>query len=734
MFSSFSKNKLFNISCKVFIFLFCALFFAIFFLMLTHFLNSGINEKSFKAVEAFYHKIIQKPSFLFTSYNFWWNAFIRGWETQKLTWPMFIPWMTPLLLMFYILWSYVRSTYSFGLWYFLNNRFAKLKDVEKMGLTKGNFALLGKLGGKLLKLSRHASILCFGNEGSGKTSCVAIPSIFSSDTCSVIALDNSGLIAKCTSGYRSRLGPVFYFNWDKLDNKEKGEFYARWNPLCRDNIPNDAKKKSLYLQKIVRHLLNNQNARLDNYWASMIANLAYVLLLFYTSKIYQAEANDYFLNEIIEKGRLKLDDKEIIEEYYQCMPPQYSSKALNILQKSVLNPDDYMPIGSWGGIPSEWQGKEANLIMFSDWVKYVFSVDEDSYEDAWKDIIDALKNEAVFFGYSRILIKGLNKIKNLSKQQFHQVFSSLCEILSIFDIPSIREKLCISDFSYSIIKGKNCSTRGNIPVTVYCVSNSKQGKLLSAMLVDLFEDELLKKHEHKTLPVIVVLDDLGKNNKITSLQNLMIKGKNNNISILALGNKLKYIEEVYGKEGLEQIVCNANYKILLADDDKILSQKLENLATYSSKSVQIPAVKTGAFFKIQQGFADSNYYQKIAKNVISKKAIITRGYQLILAEGFYHLPILAQSVIFVRDNIMKKKSSLKPEYFLSDKIRNKRNIQDIEIPYTNTEKNDIESTVANTNKQKQQTEILNNDDWWMNENSFSVDAKDEHVNPFYNKG
>ena len=709
--------------------------------MLVHFFNNGLNAKSLKTIGLFWTKFFNNPLYLYDSYVFWWSSFVENCHSGNFNWTMFVPLMTPLLLFAYLLWCYIRSTYSFGLWYFFNNRFAKLKDVERMGLLNGTFAILGKINGKILSLNKPSNVLCFGNEGSGKTSCVAIPSILRSDNCSIVALDNSGLIADYTSGYRSKLGPVFYFNWDKVDNHEKGEYYARWNPLSSDNMPVDTKKRELYLQKIVRHLFGNDDNNLENYWTSLTANLVYLLLLFYMCKISQAEANDYFLNIILEKGRLKQDDKDLLSLYYKSMHPQYTLSALQNMQKNVMNVDDYMPIGSWSGIPEIWQGKDANLIMFADWIKFIFDMPENGdvfYNEDWKNIIDSMKNEVMFFGYNLNILKGLQKFEHLSKQQIAEIFKRLFELIKVFENPTIREKLSSSDFCTQIIYGQKKNDEKRIkPVTVYCVSEGFAGKLLSALFIDLVMETTLDNKQNNNLPIMLVLDDLGQNNKISALPNMLVKGKKNSISSLMLGNKLKDLEKIYGMDGLEQIVCNANYKVLLADDDKTLSIKLENLAGYGYKSVQIPAVKVGAFLGVKQGLADAHYYRKIAKNVVSKRDIITRGYQLILAEGFYHQPILAHSVLFIRDDLLKKKSNLKPEYFLADKIRHKRNIQDTDAPVDVIKENSVtetnNSTLSIDEQINKSPEKLNNNDWWMDEDAFSANVQTQSINPFEKK-
>ncbi len=719
--------------------LFCFFIFsAIFFLALTHLINSGFNVKSFKALEVFFVKLYENPLFLWTSYGYWWDAFVKNHQFLNGGWVLYVPLLTPVLFVLYLIWCYIRSVYSFGLWYWLNNRFAKAKDIEKMGLFNGFLMFLGRFHGKNLYASQTSSVLCFGNEGSGKTSCVAVPSILRSDGYSVLALDNSGFIAKCTSGYRSRLGPVFYFDWNKKDNPDKHEYYARWNPLGKGNIPSKIKDRDIYLQNIVRHLLQNNGKKPENYWDWLVGNAMYILLQFYVSKVLQAEANDYFLNAIIEKGRLKSEDKDLLSTYYAAMPDKYARPSMKFLEKDVLNAEDYMPVGSWGGIPEIWQGKSANLIMFADWVKYLFeNIEEKAFpkESLWKQILENMQSESSFFGYHYVVSDGLKKLSSLSRRQYSMVFPRIFELLRVFDDDILREKLSSSDFLHKSIHGqrKDMESRTK-PVTVYCVSEGKNGKFLSAMFIDLMINESMRKHKEHYMPILAVLDDLSKNQRVYSLQKGLVTGRQNNLSMLMLANRLVDLEAIYGREGVENIVCNVNYKLLLADDDKILSQKLENLAIYGTKSVQIPAVKVGAFLKVKQGLADANYYMKIAKNVLSKREIMTRGYQMILAEGFYHLPVLAHSVLFFEDDLLKKKATLKPEYFLMEVLLGKRNLQDADVPGTKHEQGfSDEKAQKGSAERTEDKENQKNMDWWMHEDAFDFSSEISNVNPFDKK-
>lgn len=54
-------------------------------------------------------------------------------------------------------------------------------------------------------------------------------------------------------------------------------------------------------------------------------------------------------------------------------------------------------------------------------------------------------------------------------------------------------------------------------------------------------------------------------------------------------------------EELEDIIGNSSVKLMMAEDKRRMSEHFNKLAVYGTRSVQIPAVDAGAFYKVKKG-------------------------------------------------------------------------------------------------------------------------------------
>lgn len=300
-----TRRAFFSVFGVVLLAVFCFAVTAVLSLAAAHLAEYGVNERSFHNLENFLVMLSKNPLFLVVSYEQWWQIFLKSLANGFGRWTLFIPLAAPLVFVFILILAYIKSSYSLSLWFVLNYRFARLDDIKKMKLTEGFMLVLGQFQEFILGLVQPASILCFGEAGSGKTSSVAIPSILRSDMMSVLAVDNSGTLAKYTSGYRARLGKVFYFNWDLGDDPDKGNYYPRWNPLSKINLPSKGENRDKYLGFLAGYLVSyDHRLNKENYWEWLVYVAMDTFLHFMVSKVSQATANDYFLNQILEKNVL----------------------------------------------------------------------------------------------------------------------------------------------------------------------------------------------------------------------------------------------------------------------------------------------------------------------------------------------------------------------------------------------------------------------------------------------
>lgn len=673
----------------VFLFaLICLLMAMLVTLALAHLARFGINESSLQALDTFWTRLAGNPLLLFSFYGNWWDifrvAFSQGYWFHTAMW---LPLLAPLLFAMILLLAFVRSSYSFSLWYVLNHHFARLEDIEKMGLTRGINLVLGQFQEHILGINKPSTILCFGEAGSGKTSSVAIPSILRSDNSSIIAMDNSGTLAKYTSGYRATLGPVYYFNWDLQDDPDKGSYYPRWNPLAPGNLPPKGEYRDDYLNFLSGFLISYDNrAAKDNYWEWLAFTALYGFLQFLTDKISQAEANDYFLNQILEKGRLTKEDKDILLSYYALMPEPYGSQAIAKIKKDKLAVDDYFPVGSWEGIPEVWQGKELSLSMLTDWLMYHYleSRTADGQSADWKDWLETLLVEARLFNYSHEAFTGLQSVTYLSRKQRQIMLPMVLKPLKIFRNPMVRERTSGNDFCLGELRGiKNYGTKNWEPVTIYCTANTKSTKFISRLFMEIMLRRNLSDYKFKgPFPLLAVLEDVGQMLEVKTLGEAVSKGPRHKLSVLMLCNSLHNLEMIYGKEALEDLVANTNYKIVMGEDNRRLSRQLDKLAAFATRSVQIPADNSRKWLRVKKGHADANYYHRIAKKLLARRnlSIATRGWQVLLAEGYYHRPVLTKSLHFLADEKFKEKALMGTSYLLKNEILNRRNRQDDMVP------------------------------------------------------
>ena len=472
------------------------------------------------------------------------------------------------------------------------------------------------------------------------------------------------------------------------------------------------------------------------------------------------------MTKIIEKGHLSQDDKDVLLSYYAMMPEQYGAEAIAQVNRGVLNPDNYLPIGSWGGIPVPWQGKAVCFAMLTDWLlkNYLTSKDADNSGD-WRGWLEQLLTEAALFNYGGNIIKGLQQFLYLSKQQRQLVFAYVLKPLRVFLNQAVRERTGGNDFKTADIHGiKNFKTGRIEPVTVYAAATTKTTKVVNRMFVEiLLQYGALRRRKSGNLPILTVFDDAGQLLKVRGLDESLVKGAKFGTSFLLLCNNLSIMENTYGHETLEKLVAGAGCKIIMADDSVQMSRQLNKLALFATKVVQIPRGERKP--RNKKRVSDANYYHRLAKDLIGKKnvQVKTKGYQFLLAEGYYHRPVLTRNKTFWQDEEFKEKATLDAVYFLSPELAAQRNVQDIRIPcveevlydvdlgiddeieldqYMNLVYNDVRSKVPDdvktetvmindiSEKWRKIRPVSQDTGWWLEEDAFSENDASTEENPF----
>lgn len=718
-------------------------------------------------------RFFYQPWYVFELYGKWWKMLIVSIRQMDLKVLLFAPFIVPFAIVVAGLSAFLSRNYSFKLWYVLNYHFAKQKDIKKMGLDREEFMVLGKFDEEILGISQGESVLCVGEMGTGKTSSVAIPSVLRSDKACIIAVDMTGLLPKYTAGYRADLGKIFYYNWDLLDDPEKKLFYPRWNPLAKENIPTDSEEKNAYLMRIAGYLVDVDEAEKDNYWNMLAHNVIAAFLEYWISKVNQAKANDYFLGKLVAKQRLTREEKDILLSYYLRMPKDYAEQAIENLENDELDKDNYLPVGSWAGIDERWIGHEACFAAIVDWMIDNYMTAHDEHSKDWRGWLEGLLREAVFFGYGKLALGGLKQFLLLSSRQRQIAFACAIKPFRIFTNQAIRERTNGNDFDIKDIRGiydeeQNCFR----PVTIYSLANTHASKILNQMFLDeVMYRNLHMKEQSGDLPIMLVLDDVGHNLRLKNLADLLMLGRSKDMSVLLLCNSLSLVENTYSREELECLVMNTAYKIIKAPNNQKLSRQLDKLAALATKSVQIPKSREDHWKQGGKYFANAYYFHRLALdfNLNKNIQIDTRNYQIVLAEGYYHRPILAENIFFAEDDRFRKLAVWDADYNLSQEDVAKKTPFMLETPkiaevfdqkdlgvedlveldqYMNVVFEEVKlkidadkksakakaneiSSAAHIDKEQQKSQ-QSNKDWWLEEDAFQVYEK-EDKNPFRSK-
>lgn len=748
---------------------------AVVFLSLSHVMFYGFNEQSLADLGHFWLSCLTRPQRLWEAYAEWFYVFRLAAAYHKLVPASFMPLLGPLLFIGATVWAYVKSPSSFKLWYRLKNHYAKFEDVQKMGILNGTLFALGRFQNQVLRLCRPLSVFVWGGEGLGKSSCVSLPSVLESDDTCLAVADSTGILAKYSSGYRSRLGKVFYFNWGLTDVPEKGEFWPRWNPVSPKDLPVRGEGRLAYIKMLVSCLFPSEK---HNFWEKISQTALEGLLLFYVSKIEQAMANDYFLSGLLEKGRIAKEDRELLQSYYRAMNPELAAPALKALESGKLTLDNYLPVGSWENVSESWRGKEFCLPMFADCLmQRYFAITQEDEEKAavggFKVMLGEFIKEAQVFGYDRRAIQVMQQLYYMTRKQRRIIFTMLMAPLTVFRKSTIRSRTSLSDFSLNQLRGI-CEDGSWRVTTLYTVADAvKSSGFMSRFLIDmLIAHNLRPRSEEGPFALAFVLDDFERLPKLSKLAAGLTQGPELRMSFLMLTDGLHLIQNKYGMEELEDIIGNSSVKLMMAEDKRRMSEHFNKLAVYGTRSVQIPAVDAGAFYKVKKGLADANYYHRIARDLMNhpKTVSFDKSHYLLLVEGFYHLPVNISSNNFLRDGKLKSKAACGACYILDETLAAQRNVQDVDAPdliavlqegginiekeedvdiyledkydevvETLEEDSDVQTVWAEeiSNRwnsapsaaENPQDLRVKNDDWWLDEEAFKT-ADSDNANPF----
>ena len=704
-------------------------------LVICQYAEYGLSTRNTRRIYGFLNKVKEQPFIVYKAYWIWLTHFFSA---AHLSFASFIPWLSPLVFLYFVTSNCIKNKNPFSPEGKKYNHWATGEEVRQMPIAQGRFMALGSFDGRRLRLDKVSSVLVWGASAQGKTSTVAIPSILESNTAAIVALDRHGSLADYTSGHRSGLGQIFYFDWSRTDDAPSGRYGPRWNPLSNKDMPDKNDKREAYLKKLAQHLLPfyGESSR-----QQQSITIIEVLLNFFVAKFEQACANDYLLTQLINNNGFAPDEINILLSYYAAMDCPYTAAAIQNIRQQTITEANYLPIGSWNGISASWQGKELCLAMITDSIMQQYlSLKEQSIDDIWYHICTEYKKESILFGYGSHIISMFDNILHQKPKIRDILFSDLAELSEIFQTQSIRERTASSDFSLKQIRGRKDETSGEWrPNTIYLCAQDPQSSFMSRLLLDMLMEQNLEKSKYSSkIPLFILIDDLEQMPKFHTLEKALQQAPHTNTGFMLLTNSLKNLNEVYGKSSIENIIKTTPYKLVFAPNNLELSKQFRELAVYGAKS-QPPRVCSDSPLPPQK-FNDAYYYRRIADELINLKENkgINRGTHVLLAEGCYNLPIKADVKTFEVDARFSILANKPPLYSLDENILNKRNHQDLEVPsadealspddslYTEETTPTVDSFSA------QEPPLAPSDEWWMDDKAFEL-REPQMQNPFEDK-
>ncbi len=542
------------------------------------------------------------------------------------------------------------------------SRKATADDIKKMGddhnnkegLFGGFMMVLGYFKNKPLRMDTCLSALLLAPAGAGKTQGVVIPTILGCDKVSMIINDPKPELCYDTSAYRATVGPVFILNWAGRDEPEKGIYYPAWNPLSPENLPDNEEEKSTYIQVIVNSIIE-ENAK-DPHWSNTARAALTGFINFIVSKVERAKANDYFYSRL-KNGTFDAQDAAVLMDYYMTMtsdPNAYA--AMSLLQQGKLNINNYVHVGTWGGLPAEWHGGEASIPMFLAWyvegqLKIAQQMEERKRQgdqmvmmaDPMKDFLNEVVNEAQLYAYNSDAISALINLANTPDKERGSVISTMNAGLNIFRHPAVNKHTRHSDLHFGDLRGMKDPRDGVVkPVTVYLSMNVADAPAFSAitsMFIELLSKFLIANkpdtinHGQKLgpYPTLFVLDEMPTMNKLEAIIQGPAVGRGQKVSYLIVGQDISQIAEKYGDKAADTIIANTAAKVILRVNDPATAERFTSMM--GKKKTK----------KKEKGPDGKDTEVTKEEDLFSPMELMTlpMGKQIIMYQGHYNRPIEA---------------------------------------------------------------------------------------------
>ena len=162
---------------------------------------------------------------------------------------------TLIIFLFFILMSKTKITGDYG-----NARWAKHKDIKKMGLFATKGVIFGLWGGffknKFIRTDKPLSIIIAAPPGTGKTAMVVMPNLLSCDY-SMVINDVKNELYEMSAKHRGKFQKVIRFA-----PAEEGS--AKWNPFS--DMPDNFREQLTYIERITNTLYPLVGSEDKDHW------------------------------------------------------------------------------------------------------------------------------------------------------------------------------------------------------------------------------------------------------------------------------------------------------------------------------------------------------------------------------------------------------------------------------------------------------------------------------------
>ncbi len=646
-------------------------------------------------IKSFWAQHFLHPGEIILTYSKWFKKF---WSISPAPIVMFLPFIPLAVIPIIIFVGLFTNPHSNMSTVFGSGRLASYRDIKKMGLFDGFCCVLGRFKGRLLKMPNTLSALVVAPPGTGKTAGVVIPTIFESDSLSIIVNDVKPELCYQTSGYRNKIGPVFIINWGAQDEPQNGVFYPSWNPLSPTALPPLGPARDMYIDSMVAVLVEEPKGGADPHWCKTGRNAMSGFLHFIASKCERARANDYFINKLSE-GSFDQEDANVLATYYADMSDNSAMIALDALKRGQLNLNNYAPVGTWEGLPESWHGHEPCIAMILEWLtdmqmKIAADIKRRSDEgdqmammaDPMKDVLDAAVNESNRFAYARRAIAELNQLSSTPDKERGSILSTALSGISIFKNAAVKERTKFSDFTFRDLRGMVDPADGKIkPISVYLSINQVDARALNVItgiFVELVSSFLIANppgyvgndgQKCGPCPVLFVLDEFPQMPKLDCVKNGPAVGRGQKVAYLLIGQDLGQISGQYGKDDLETIISTTAAKVILSQNNEQTAERFVKMIGSKTIEVKSTSKQEGGGQKMFD-FSQNVSRQLQKSDVVSASDILSLDMlkQYVLFQGFLSHPILADAPRYYLDKGFLKKTQIPTAPYIPQWIVDRR--------------------------------------------------------------